>query len=357
MISNVEFMCSTLHRNIILNKNVKRNFDGDDLRNYNCLKLQASIENSELGIGYVPRDQQIRFDFRIDFANNSTISNVDFDFGRLIASFNAELDFYEALEKVEIFNGHQINKNDFKELFPNAKFISMHLVYDDGPHYFIYDLGDGVKRKMYLFYYLGLGLLRTLYREYLKTHKNDDELELDRTIVNFNNLETDFVSEISDDTLKECLLSISDKKRFDYHNISMDIKNKDDRLKLAKYLWDSKRSGINGREFPSLNVKKYYIDKFLYIEPYYELTGRPVENCGEFSFRSNVNIRTVEIEKIENTVSSETLEFLKNAREIDHIDDEKVYYVDKNGNHRTIKVLKVGRNTPDFVLLPRSLMR
>ena len=150
-------------------------------------------------------------------------------------------------------------------------------------------------------------------------------------------------------------MSINDAS-FDHNNTSINVKNKDVRLKLAKCLWDSKNSGINGREFPSLNMKKYYIDKFLYIEPHYELTERPVENCGEFYFRSEVNIRTVEIEKIESTVNSETLEFIKNVREIDHIDDKKVYYIDKNGNHRTMKVLKVGRNTPDFVLLPRSFM-
>lgn len=130
----------------------------------------------------------------------------------------------------------------------------------------------------------------------------------------------------------------------------MDIKNRDDRLELAKYLWDSKRSGINGHEFPSLNMKKYYIDKYLYLEPYYELIGKPVENCGEFYFRSKVNIRTVRLEKIKDTVSSKTLEFINNVREIDHIDSNKVYYIDKSGNCRTIKILKVGRNIPSFAL-------
>lgn len=362
MINNVKFIGSMPNRNVLLNRNAVKNHENDyDLNNYNYFIINTSINNSQLGIDYLQKDQYIDLLFKTDFIHDNNISNIDYDFERSIVTFDVQLDFYEMLERVEI-NSYQINKNDFRKLFPNAKFIKINNVFSNNSEYYIYDLGDGVRRKGYFSYHQngnGLGLYKSIYRKYLSEHINNNDdggLELDISIANLTDLETDFVSEISDDTLEECLLKVSDKERFDHNNISMYIKNKDNRLKLAKYLWDSKRSGINGHEFPSLNMKKYYIDKFLYLEPYYELIGKPVENCGEFFFRSNVNIRTVEIENIENTVSTEAIEFIKNVREIDHIDDKKVYYIDKNGNHRNMKVLKVGRNTPDFVLLPRSFM-
>lgn len=356
--SNVKIVDSLVHRNILLNNNRLKGVPNDYICNEdNYIRLGIKIENSILGIDYLPTDQLLSLDFKFDIAN-SNVQNVNCIFDRLMVSYDVELDFYDSLEEIRISYDENdvVDKEYFRKLFPKAKFIEINKDSDANNHYYVYDIGDGVHHRVdwLVDYHRGIGVDKSLYMKYLKTHK--DEYELDRTIINLTNLETDFVSEISDDKLQECLLSINDAS-FDHNNTSINVKNKDVRLKLAKCLWDSKKSGINGREFPSLNMKKYYIDKFLYIEPHYKLTERPVENYGEFYFRSEVNIRTVEIEKIESTVSSEALEFIKNIREIDYIDDKKIYYVDKNGNHRTMKLLKVGRNTPDFVLLPRKLMR
>lgn len=91
----------------------------------------------------MPKDQYIDLLFRTDFVHDNNISNIDYDSERSIVTFDVELDFYEMLERVEI-NSYQINKNDFRELFPNAKFIKINNVSGNYSEHYIYDLGDGV---------------------------------------------------------------------------------------------------------------------------------------------------------------------------------------------------------------------
>lgn len=122
----------------------------------------------------------------------------------------------------------------------------------------------------------------------------------------------------------------------DYEDLpEYDLKDKEDRIDLAKEMWDGEGS-YSDRYCES----KYFIGDTFYLKTSDKLRSRITENGGVFTFRTNIDSSYIDIVNELSELEDETISFIENVKEINCIDtaNEVVKYTCKDGSKKTIEL-------------------